>query len=85
MGLAWLIVLVSYVTALMTTLSLSAVVTNGPIEGLDSKSKGTYFLISRALGHKIGGAVGVVYFLGSVFLAVLEVLGAIEVFKVKEP
>lgn len=39
---------------------------------------GTYYLISRALGPRIGGAVGCMYYLGVALLAVLETLGAIE-------
>ena len=40
---------------------------------------GPYHMVSRALGPSIGGAVGVIYFLGIVFLAVLESLGIVEV------
>jgi amino acid transporter len=39
---------------------------------------GTYYLISRALGPRIGGAVGCMYYLGVALLAVLETLGAVE-------
>jgi amino acid transporter len=48
--------------------------TNGPVE-----NGGAYYIISRALGHKLGGALGCTYYLGLSLLAVLEVLGAVEV------
>lgn len=62
------IVAISLLCALLTSLSLSAIVTNGP-----AREGGTYFLISRALGPRIGGAVGFMYYLGVSLLAVLEV------------
>jgi hypothetical protein len=63
-----IIVAVSLLCAMLTCLSLSAIVTNGP-----AREGGTYFLISRALGPRIGGAVGFMYYLGVSLLAVLEV------------
>eukprot|EP01012_Entosiphon_sulcatum_P018378 TRINITY_DN2311_c0_g1_i1.p1 TRINITY_DN2311_c0_g1~~TRINITY_DN2311_c0_g1_i1.p1 ORF type:complete len:905 (-),score=120.59 TRINITY_DN2311_c0_g1_i1:102-2816(-) len=71
---AILAVAVSWLAATFTALSLSAISTNGPIEG-----GGVYYLISRTLGPRIGGAVGFLYYLGIVLLAVLESLGAVEV------
>ena len=61
-------------------MSLSAMATNGPVE-----AGGAYYIISRALGHKLGGAVGTTYFFGLSLLAVLEVLGAVEVMLYVEP
>ena len=58
----------------------SAMATNGPVE-----AGGAYYIISRALGHKLGGAVGTTYYLGLSLLAVLEVLGAVEVMLSVEP
>ena len=75
-----LIVFVSFMSSFFTTMSLSAMATNGPVE-----AGGAYFIISRALGHKLGGAVGCTYYLGLSLLAVLEVLGAIEVVLYVEP
>eukprot|EP00898_Chlorokybus_atmophyticus_P002006 jgi/Chlat1/2806/Chrsp187S02918 len=77
---AFVCVLVSAVCAFLTVLSLSAVATNGRI-----KHGGAYYLISRALGPRIGGAVGGMYFLGVTLLAVLETLGAVEVLLVIVP
>ena len=74
------IVFVSFLSSLATTMSLSAMATNGPVE-----AGGAYYIISRALGHKLGGAVGTTYYLGLSLLAVLEVLGAVEVMLAVEP
>ncbi|CAM6087999.1 unnamed protein product [Calypogeia fissa] len=69
----FIVVCISFACAISTTMSLSAIATNGPIE-----EGGTYYLISRALGPKLGGTVGVMYYLGVSLLAVLESLGAVE-------
>ena len=74
------IVFVSFLSSLATTMSLSAMATNGPVQ-----AGGAYYIISRALGHKLGGAVGTTYYLGLSLLAVLEVLGAVEVMLAVEP
>ncbi|KAL3688956.1 hypothetical protein R1sor_015265 [Riccia sorocarpa] len=70
---SFLVVFISFLVAVLTTMSLSAIATNGPIE-----EGGTYYLISRALGPKLGGSVGFMYYLGVSLLAVLESLGAVE-------
>ena len=75
-----LIVFVSFLSSFFTTMSLAAMATNGPVE-----AGGAYYIISRALGHKLGGAVGTTYFFGLALLAVLEVLGAVEVMLYVEP
>lgn len=69
----FLIVFISFLCAMLTTMSLSAIATNGKIE-----QGGTYYLISRALGPKLGGAVGLLYYIGVALLAVLEGLGSVE-------
>jgi amino acid transporter len=69
----FLIVFISFLCAMLTTMSLSAIATNGKIE-----QGGTYYLISRALGPKLGGAVGLLYYIGVSLLAVLECLGSVE-------
>ena len=79
-GQALLIVAISFSSSFFTTMSLSGMATNGSVE-----AGGAYFIISRALGHKLGGAVGTTYFFGLSLLAVLEVLGAVEVMLYVDP
>ena len=55
-GFACLIILLSTLVTLLTTMSMSAIATNGEIKG-----GGAYYLISRSLGPNLGGAIGIVF------------------------
>ncbi|KAL3631580.1 Protein ccc1 [Castilleja foliolosa] len=59
----------------LTTLSLSAIATNGAMKG-----GGPYYLIGRALGPEVGVSIGLCFFLGNAVAGALYVLGAVETF-----
>lgn len=61
----------------LTSLSLSAIVTNGKI-----RSGGAYYILSRSLGPATGGAIGILYFFALSFAAAMYILGATEAFQI---
>lgn len=65
--------LAGYLINLLTTMSISAIATNGTVRG-----GGAYYLISRSLGPEFGGSIGIVFYLGSVFNTSLNAVGLID-------
>ncbi|KAF8464593.1 amino acid permease-domain-containing protein [Kalaharituber pfeilii] len=63
----------SYVVCLITTLSISAISSNGTVRG-----GGAYYLISRSLGPEFGGSIGLVFYLGCVFNTGLNAVGLVD-------
>lgn len=57
----------------LTSLSLSAIATNGHIKG-----GGPYYLIGRALGPEMGVSVGICFYLGTAVAGAMYILGAVE-------
>ena len=68
--------IVSYIINLVTTLSISAIATNGTVRG-----GGAYYLISRSLGPEFGGSIGVVFYLGLLFNTSMNAVGLVDCFK----
>ncbi|EXJ96485.1 hypothetical protein A1O1_01611 [Capronia coronata CBS 617.96] len=63
----------AYLIDLVTTLSISAVASNGVVRG-----GGAYYLISRSLGPEFGGAIGLVSYMGFVFNTGMNAVGLID-------
>lgn len=68
-----LIILMCTTSTFPTALSLSAIATNGQIE-----AGGPYYVISRTLGAEIGGAIGLLFYIGTSISCSMYVLGAVE-------
>lgn len=66
--------LVSVDQTMTTSISMSAIATNGVVSG-----GGSYFMISRALGPEFGGAVGLLFYLGTTVASSMYVVGAVEI------
>ncbi|KAL7606912.1 hypothetical protein Lser_V15G14552 [Lactuca serriola] len=60
---------------ILTSVSLSAIATNGAMKG-----GGPYYLIGRALGPEVGVSIGLCFFLGNAVAGSMYVLGAVETF-----
>ncbi|GAV06346.1 hypothetical protein RvY_16355 [Ramazzottius varieornatus] len=76
MGLFLLIVLLGTVIALLTSLSTSAISTNGEV-GVG----GTYYMISRSLGPQFGAAIGVIFSLANAISVALNIQGFADVIR----
>ena len=68
-----IIIVLSGAVTLLTTLSMSAICTNGQILG-----GGAYYIISRTLGPSIGGSVGVMFSIGNMIAVSLYLIGFAE-------
>ncbi|XP_046634387.1 bumetanide-sensitive sodium-(potassium)-chloride cotransporter-like isoform X2 [Daphnia pulicaria] len=70
---AILIVLLATAVTIFTSLSMSAISTNGQIKG-----GGTYYMISRSLGPEFGGAIGIIFALANSMGIALHTVGFCE-------
>ncbi|PLB38754.1 putative cation chloride cotransporter [Aspergillus candidus] len=69
------LLIISYTINLVTTMSLSAIATNGTVRG-----GGAYYLISRSLGPEFGGSIGIVFYLGYVLNTGMNAVGLVDCF-----
>uniref|UniRef100_A0A1I7XCT0 Solute carrier family 12 member 9 n=1 Tax=Heterorhabditis bacteriophora TaxID=37862 RepID=A0A1I7XCT0_HETBA len=74
---AFFVVLTCVSVTFLTSISLSAIATNGVVSG-----GGPYYMISRNLGPELGGAVGILFYLGTTIAASMYITGAVEIFLV---
>ncbi|GAU95054.1 hypothetical protein RvY_06735 [Ramazzottius varieornatus] len=70
MGMFLVVILLATTIAILTSLSTSAISTNGEI-GVG----GTYFMISRSLGPQFGAAIGVIFSLANAISVSLNIQG----------
>jgi len=68
-----LIVGLATVVTVLTTISMSAICTNGVVRG-----GGAYFLISRSLGPEFGGAIGLIFSLANAVAVSMYTVGFAE-------
>ncbi|VDI14160.1 solute carrier family 12 (sodium/potassium/chloride transporter), member 2 [Mytilus galloprovincialis] len=72
-GLTSVIILLSVVVTLITSVSMSAICTNGEVKG-----GGAYFMISRSLGPEFGGAIGLIFSVANAVAVAMYVVGFAE-------
>ncbi|XP_055623854.1 solute carrier family 12 member 4 isoform X2 [Toxorhynchites rutilus septentrionalis] len=70
----FLIVLCCCCVTMLTAISMSAIATNGVVP-----AGGSYFMISRSLGPEFGGAVGMLFYVGTTLAAAMYIVGAVEI------
>ena len=70
---ALLIMGISATVVVLTALSMSAICTNGTI-----LAGGPYYIISRALGPSVGGAIGILFSLGNMIACSMYLIGFAE-------
>lgn len=69
-GETLIIIGLSYAVCLITTLSLSAICTNGDVKG-----GGIYYIISRSLGPEFGASVGIIFAFANAVAASMNTIG----------
>ncbi|KAJ2066981.1 hypothetical protein GGI08_001602 [Coemansia sp. S2] len=62
-----------YTVTTMTTLSISAISTNGTVKG-----GGPYYMLSRSLGPEFGGSIGLMFYAGTLLSGVLNAVAFVE-------
>ncbi|VDM38226.1 unnamed protein product [Toxocara canis] len=75
------VIFLSFVVAMLTAISMSAIATNGEVKG-----GGCYYLISRSLGPEFGGSIGLIFYVANTVNASMNCVGLAEaiVFMLKD-
>jgi potassium/chloride transporter 4/5/6 len=73
-GLTLVILLMGISCTLLTTMSMSAIATNGMVA-----AGGAYYMISRSLGKELGVSVGLLFFLSTSVSIAVYMVGAVEI------
>ncbi|XP_032514353.1 bumetanide-sensitive sodium-(potassium)-chloride cotransporter [Danaus plexippus] len=69
-GLTLIIIAISAIVCVITTLSMSAICTNGEVKG-----GGIYYIISRSLGPEFGASVGIIFAFANAVAASMNTIG----------
>lgn len=72
-GQTILLIITTTIVTSITSLSMSAICTNGDIKG-----GGTYYMISRSLGPEFGGSIGLIFALANAVACAMYVVGFCE-------
>lgn len=72
-GLGTVVILLSCVVTTITSLSMSAICTNGVV-----RAGGAYYLISRSLGPEFGGSIGLIFATANALAVAMYVVGFAE-------
>ncbi|KAJ1898680.1 hypothetical protein LPJ81_004285, partial [Coemansia sp. IMI 209127] len=62
-----------YAVTTLTTLSISAISTNGTVKG-----GGPYYMLSRSLGPEFGGSIGLMFYTGTLLAGALNAVAFVE-------
>ena len=72
-GLSFVVIILASVVTTITSLSMSAICTNGEVKG-----GGTYYMISRSLGPEFGGSIGLIFSLANAVAVAVYTVGFAE-------
>ena len=75
-GFAFLIIILASTVTTITSLSMSAICTNGEVKG-----GGTYYMISRSLGPEFGGSIGIIFAIANAVAIAMYSVGFAETLK----